>query len=156
MRTSMCLILTALAVSIILLGSCASLPTNSMSTSTNNSSTLASTSVVSNPVIAITYTQTFILQPDSGNYLFIDIVIENKGYDSFNTSPEYFRCIVNNASYSYKVDKSNLPSVNLPDGGKTSGKLAFHVPLGAGSNKVNVNMSYSGVRLYNVQWFKKF
>jgi hypothetical protein len=83
------------------------------------------------------------------------MVIENRGYDSFNTSPQYFVAVVSNARYSFNAGRSNLEAVDLPDGGKISGTLAFQVPSGAGSNKVSYSLMYSGVRLYNVQWFEK-
>ena len=102
----------------------------------------------SNPTIFITYAAVFTTQ----DFLIVDMTIENKGYDSFNTSPEYFSVVVANGEYSYDPSRSDMETVDLPDGGKLSGKLTFQVPSGTASNRVGFSMKYSGVRLYNVWW----
>ena len=114
----------------------------------------ASNIAASNPVIAITYSGTFAGQTASGLLkLVVNVTIENGGYESFNTSPERFSVTVNN--YSYRSSESDLPTVNLSDGDKIIGKLAFQVPPEAATTRVGYEMEHSGKTLHNIQWFKE-
>lgn len=80
------------------------------------------------------------------------MTIENKGYDAFNTSPEYFSVMVSNARFSCDTAGSDLKTVAIPDGGKISGRLAFQVPSGTASSKVGYRLVYTGTQVYNVWW----
>ncbi len=102
-----------------------------------------------NPTVVITYTPVF---ADSGSVLVLDMTIENRGYDSFKTAPEYFTVMVSNASFKYDPAKSDLKTVELADGARLSGRLAFTVPSGTASSKVGYRLVYTGERLYNVWW----
>jgi len=109
---------------------------------------------VSNPVITITYSGIFAGQTASGLLkLLVDLTIENRGYESFNTSPESFSVKV--SKYSYRFSESDLQTVNLADGDKIQGKLAFQVPPEAATTRVGYEMEHSGKPLHDIQWFKQ-
>lgn len=112
----------------------------------------ATTTPYSQPTIVITYTSAFRLEPGSGTLLIVDMTIENMGYTSFNTNPGYFSAVVSNLNYSCDLAASDLKLVDLPYGGKFSGKLVFKVPAGTASSKVGYNLVYSGMRPYNILW----
>jgi hypothetical protein len=119
-------------------------------------SSRASVSVSSalNPAIVITYSPVFTDYAASGNLnLLLDMTIENKGYQSFNTSPDQFAVTVNN--YTYSTRESELPAIDLPDGGLINGKLVFQVPAVAATTRVGFQVKHSGQTQYNVQWHKK-
>ncbi len=109
---------------------------------------------VSGPVIVISYTPVFTLDPGSGSRLTLDLGIENKGYPSLDTSPANFSVLVSNLPYRCDLTASSLETVDLPDGGKTSGRLVFSVPAGTASSRVGFKPVYSGIRSYNIQWVK--
>ncbi len=104
------------------------------------------------PVIYIAYEPTFVLQEGLGQVLILNLAIHNIGYNSFDTSPDYFSVIVNNKPYKYNPSLSDLRTLNVPNGGKVIGKLGFQVPSGTPSREVGFSMQYSGKQLYNVQW----
>ena len=144
------------ALATVMLGvGCTSAPAKTETVPTPTSAVLATYTPISNPVVVISYSPTFVLQAGSGNMLVVNMSIENRGYDSFNTSPEYFSVVVSNAKYSYDPAGSDLKTVEIPNGGKINGTLAFRVPLGTASSKVGYKLVYSGVRLYNVWWTEK-
>lgn len=133
---------------IVLVSSCAPAAGTSPPTAT------ASNSSVSNPVIAITYSAAFAGQTAAGYLnLIVDVTIENRGYVSFNTDPADFSVEVNN--YSYDAKESDLQIVDLPDGDRISGRLAFHVPAVAATTRVGYQMAYLGQTRYNIQWFEE-
>lgn len=124
---------------------------------------------VSNPEVSIAYSGTYMWVKESSSlYLLVNMIIENKGYESFNTSPEYFRLILGNilgqstptppisfdGALSDEKDGaySNLRSFDLQNGGKLSGTLAFQVPREILASTERYRMDYSGVRYYNIQW----
>jgi hypothetical protein len=121
--------------------------------STTTGTTTPTSTTASNPVIAITYASNVVLEPESGNYLLVDMTIENRGYAVFNTSPSYFRASINNATFTYDAARTTLAVMDLPEGGTLTGRVTFQVPLGAGSGKVTVTLAYYGVQIYNVQFF---
>jgi len=124
---------------------------------------------VSTPEVSITYSDAYMWVKDTGSlYLLVDMTIENKGYESFNTSPKYFSLAMGNilgqssstppisfdGALSDKKDGaySNLRSYDLQNGGKLSGTLAFPVPTEILSCTERYRIDYSGVRSYNIQW----
>lgn len=112
-----------------------------------------SDSPISNSVITVTYNAVFNGETASGNlYLVVDMSIDNKGYQSFNTSPSNFSVEV--GEYSYDASESELPTVELPDGGHIMGKLTFQVPPQAATSRTGYRMAYSGQTHQNVEWVK--
>lgn len=106
------------------------------------------------PAIVITYLPAFTGQTAAGTlYLVVDMTIENKGYRSFNTSPDNFSVQVNR--YSYPARKSDLPAVDLGDGDRINGKLTFQVPAVAATTRVGYKMEYSGQGRYDLQWLRQ-
>ncbi|MBP2172472.1 DUF4352 domain-containing protein [Methanococcus voltae] len=78
-------------------------------------------------------------EADSGKtFLITAIVIENKGYDEVSVNPFYFKAIVDGVGYTYSPAshslENSLESVDLRNGGKTSGLLAFEIPDDSSSN----------------------
>jgi len=112
----------------------------------------APSTTISVPVIRVEYSPTFAMI-DSRYMLFVDVTIENRGYDSFRAAPDYFHAVVSNARFDADAGLSDLTAVDIPDGGTARGTLAFEVPTGTASSKVGFNLVYSGTRLYKVQWF---
>jgi hypothetical protein len=124
---------------------------------------------VSTPEVLITYSDAYMWVKESSSlYLTVNMTIENRGYESFNTSPEYFTLFLGNVLgesvqrppisfdgvLSDKKDGaySNLRSYDLQNGGKLSGTLAFHVPPEILLCTERYRIDYSGVRSYNIQW----
>lgn len=116
---------------------------------------LVTTEPFLNPVVLISYRPAFFLQEGVGNVMVVNVSIENKGYETFNTSPELFYVNVNNATFKYYAGGTDLKAFDIPDGGKINGKLAFIVPSGTNSPRANYSLSYSGARVYNVQWIER-
>lgn len=109
---------------------------------------------VANPSVSITYSGTFAGQTASGYLnLVIDLTIENKGYESFNTSPADFSVMADD--YSYPVSGNDLQTVDLLFGDKISGKLIFQVPPEAATAKVGYQMQHSKQTLHNIKWSKE-
>jgi len=134
-----------------------------------DSSVPASTS---NAAVSITYSDTYMWVKETGSlYLLVDMTIENVGYESFNTSPEYFTLVIGNIlgqtnpippiSYDGLISNerdgaySDLRTFDLQNGGKLSGSLAFKVPAEILSSTERYRIDYSGVRSYNIMWFWK-
>ncbi len=124
---------------------------------------------VATPEVSITYSDAYMWVKESRSlYLLVDMTIENRGYESFNTSPEYFTLVLGNiigqssptppipfdGALSDKKDGaySNLRSYDLQNGGKLSGALAFQVPTEILASTERYRINYSGVRSYNIQW----
>ncbi|MCS3901014.1 hypothetical protein J3E06_000698 [Methanococcus voltae] len=94
--------------------------------------------------------------PSGKTYLITYISIENNGYDEISTSPLYFDAIVDGVGYSYASDtyslENHLESVDLRNGGKTSGLLIYEIPKGSDSyeleydpiswDKLNIKYEY--------------
>jgi hypothetical protein len=125
----------------------------------------------SGPAVLISYTgQLMWVKTTSSLYLLVDMTIENLGYESFATSPEYFKLIIGNIfgqssplapiSYDGSLTEerdgaySDLRSYDLQNGGKLSGKLAFPVPPSVLAATESYRLEYSGLRDYNVLWYK--
>ena len=106
-----------------------------------------------NPVVIIKYTPNFVLLK-SRHFLVINISIENRGYETFNTAPERFYVMVSNARFNFDPALSDLRTLDVPDRGKILGKLSFEVPSGTVSSKAGYSLGYTGDRSYNVQWFE--
>lgn len=88
-------------------------------------------------------------------YLVVSLDIENKGYDSFNTGHCFFSVVVNNVAYNVEyVGLGNiLKVVDLLNGGKISGKLAFEVPKEVTST--GYQLKYQTWKEYNIEWIKQ-
>ena len=90
-------------------------------------------------------------------YLVIDLDIENRGYDSFNTSCSCFLVIVNNVKYEYSdavLDLEDcLRNVDLLDGGRISGKTVFEVPEEV--VRSGYQLKYESWEEYSIQWIKQ-
>ena len=137
-----------------------------------NSPAPAASRPASNPVIEIAYSDALMWVRESRSlYLLVDMTIENRGYESFNTSPEYFWLVLGNifgqststppipfdGALSDLRDGaySDLRSYDLQNGGKLSGTIAFQVPTEILASTESYKIEYSGVRAYNIQWAKK-
>jgi hypothetical protein len=88
-------------------------------------------------------------------YLVVSLDIENKGYDSFNTGSWNFAAIVSNVEYdtTWVTLDDRLKVVNLLDGGRISGKLAFEVPKEVTST--GYQLKYQGWERYNIEWIEQ-
>ena len=108
----------------------------------------------SGPVIDITYSGTFGSQTASGLLkLVLDLTIENRGYESFKTSPDGFLVTVND--YPYYYSDGDLDTIELRDGEKISGEVAFQVPPEAAMTRVGYRLEHSGQNLVNIRWSKQ-
>jgi hypothetical protein len=127
---------------------------------------------VSTPEVLINYSDTYMWVNESNTlYMLVDITIENRGYESFSTSPEYFTLILGNiigqsdptppisfdGELSDEKDSaySDLRSYDLQNGGKLNGTLAFPVPVEIFKCTERYTLNYSGVRFYNIRWLWK-
>lgn len=93
---------------------------------------------------------------DSGyTYLVISLDIRNTGYDSFGTNPFYFSVIVNDVRYdtTWVGLDDELKMVDLLDGGKISGKLAFEVPEEVTST--GYQLEYQAWETCDIEWIKQ-
>jgi hypothetical protein len=88
-------------------------------------------------------------------YLVASLDIENKGYDSFSTGHCFFSVVVNNVAYNveYVGLENMLKVVDLLDGGRISGKLAFEVPKEVTS--MGYQLKYHDWKEYNIKWIKQ-
>jgi len=123
------------------------------------------------PVITISCAENFMwVKETSSLYLLVDMIIENRGYESFNTSPQYFTLVLGDIfgesgphppiqfdgllSDQRDGSYSNMRSFDLQDGAKISGTLAFKVPPSIFKSTESSKIVYLGVRSYNIQWIK--
>jgi len=89
-------------------------------------------------------------------YLVLDLHIENQGYDSFSTNPLFFYVVVSNVKYSVAFVmglENELGAVDLLDGGKAAGRIAFEVPSDVSS--AGYQIRYEAFRQYNIEWVKQ-
>ena len=88
-------------------------------------------------------------------YLVVSLDIANKGYDSFSTGSWFFSVVVNNVAYNveYVGLEDMLKVVDLLDGGRISGKLAFEVPKEVTS--LGYQLKYDAFKEYNIEWIKQ-
>lgn len=89
-------------------------------------------------------------------YLVLDLDIENRGYDSFSTNSFYFSVVVNKVEYdvAFVVGLENeLKMVDLLNGGKARGTLAFEVPTEVSS--VGYQIKYEAFTRYDIDWIKQ-
>jgi hypothetical protein len=123
------------------------------------------------PVILISYAEGFMWTKETSTlYMLVEMTIENRGYESFNTSPQYFTLILGDifgepgpyapipfdGELSDQRDEaySDLRSYDLQNGGKINGTLAFKVPTFIFKATEPCKINYSGLRTYNIQWKK--
>lgn len=87
----------------------------------------------------------------------VSLDIKNNGYDSFSTNPFYFSVIVNNVEYDTAwvcvMLEDELKIVDLLDGGRIFGKLAFEVPKEVTST--GYQLKYQAWEEYNIEWIKQ-
>ena len=89
-------------------------------------------------------------------YLVLDLDIENRGYDSFSTNPLNFSVVVNNVKYNvaWVTTENLLKAVDLLNGGKANGTLAFEVPTEVSS--AGYQIRYAGfLTEYDIEWIKQ-
>ena len=88
-------------------------------------------------------------------YLVVSLDIENKGYESFSTNSFYFSVIVSNVEYdtAWVALEDELKTVDLLNGGSTSGKLTFEVPEEVTST--GNQLKYQAWETYNIKWIKE-
>jgi len=89
-------------------------------------------------------------------YLVLDLHIENQDYDSFSTNPLFFYVVVSNVKYSVAFVmglENELGTVDLLDGGKATGRIAFEVPSDVSS--AGYQIRYEAFRQYNIEWVKQ-
>lgn len=99
------------------------------------------------------YMEEWLYEADPGyTYLVVSLDIENKGYESFNTGSWNFAAIVSNVEYdtTWVTLDDRLKVVNLLDGGRISGKLAFEVPKEVTST--GYQLKYQAWESYNIEW----
>lgn len=98
-------------------------------------------------------------QADPGyTFLVLDLDIENQGYDSFKVYTALFSVVVNNVSYDevgFAVEASNLKSVDLLDGGRVTGTVAFEVPVEVSSAGFEPKYWDYGYTECRVEWIKQ-
>lgn len=102
------------------------------------------------------YLEEWMYEADPGyTYLVVSLDIENNGYDSFSIAGGYFSAVVNNVAYNvvYVGLENMLKVVDLLDGGRISGKLAFEVPKEVTS--LGYQLKYEGFKEYNIKWIKQ-
>ena len=87
-------------------------------------------------------------------FLVVNLEIENRGYDSFSTNPFFFSVVVSNVKYSttFTMLDNQLKAVDLLNGGKVVGKLAFEVPEDVPS--VGYQIIYQAFKKYNIEWIE--
>ena len=104
------------------------------------------------------YIEEWLYEADPGHtYLVVSLDIENKGYESFYTNPFNFAVIVSHVAYdpatpTWGMD-DRLKTVDLLDGGRISGKLAFEVPEEVTS--IGYQLKYQGFKSYNIEWIEQ-
>ncbi len=90
--------------------------------------------------------------PQGKKYMILTLEIENRGYNTFSTNPLYWKVEVDNIQYSISIATysliDKLDTVEIKDGGKIKGTLAFEVPEGAKEYKVK----YDAFQEYNIIW----
>lgn len=95
------------------------------------------------------------IAPAGKVYLVFTLEIENKGYVKFNTNPNYWKFAAQNVEYSYSPATfslaNKLETVDILDGGKVKGDIAFEIPAGL-SAESQIRLSYQGLGNYNVVW----
>lgn len=89
------------------------------------------------------------------DFLVVDMVIENHGYESFSVAPIYFSVVIDGVEYPYElmatvslndVHKSPLNTLKILDGGKVEGSLAFKIP----QDKTSYILKYIGYGSYDI------
>lgn len=91
--------------------------------------------------------------PQGKTYLIVTLEIENKGYKKFNTNSFYWEAEVNKLRYSASSAtfslNDKLELVDVLDGGKVKGSIAFEVPEGTVSYTTYYNAPFTN---YNIVW----
>ena len=126
-------------------------------------------SSASGPAIDIPYKTTLMWLPAPGTqylkvdppgnlYLVVEMTIENVGYEAFDTNPDFFSVDVSSTvrSVTSEVEEELIDwrELNIPNGGKYTGLLAFHIPTEVAQSfyRWEYTMAYNGVRSYNVNF----
>ena len=86
-------------------------------------------------------------------FLIVTMTIENKGYESINTNPNYFNVVVDKIKYDYTSETYQLPDkldiIDILNGGTITGSIAFSVPIGTTQYKFSYDKAYSN---YNIEY----
>lgn len=88
-------------------------------------------------------------------FLIVTMTIENHGYDTINTNPNYFSVITNNIKYDYTSStyslEDKLDTADILNGGSMKGSMAFEVPADTNEFKLQYK-SYTDYNvIYNVE-----
>ncbi len=84
-------------------------------------------------------------------FLIVTMTIENKGYQSLNTNPNYFNIVIDNIKYSYAPETyqltDKLETIDILNGGTITGSIAFSVPKNTTQYKFSYEQAF---RNYNI------
>lgn len=90
--------------------------------------------------------------PSSGtNLVLVNLIVENHGYDMFETNKAYFSVVVNSIVYNYDSScfaNDILPDTKVANGGTATGNVTFALPEPVG----DITMQYTGPGHYNIEW----
>ena len=100
------------------------------------------------------------IKADPGyTYLIVNLDIENNGYNSFSTNPSNFSAIVNNVGYDVAGGtlrlENRLKEVDLLNGGRISGEIAFKLPKGVVTTGYQLRYKPSHWGKHNIRWIKQ-
>ena len=96
--------------------------------------------------------------PRGNLYLVVEMIIENKNYESFNINPEYFsveaRCPKTSVTARVQKELIDWRELDLQNNGRYKGSLLFNIPAEIAQSfyRWEYKMIYTGVRTYNIQW----
>lgn len=83
------------------------------------------------------------LAPEGKQYLITKINIQNHGYETFDTHPIQWSLTYDNVKGYKPTLDTKMPILNLLDGGKAEGVIAFEVPE---SSSRSYALNYQGVK----------
>ncbi len=86
-------------------------------------------------------------------FLIVTMTIDNKGYESINTNPNYFNVVVDKIKYDYTSETysltDKLDTIDILNGGTITGSIAFLVPTGTTQYKFSYDQPFSN---YNIEY----
>ena len=93
------------------------------------------------------------VQADSGrDFLILDMIIDNIGYESFSTNPYWFHVIAENIEYDFDfhlVLMEDWETVDVLDGETFQGTIVFQIPESADSFTLGYESSLAE---YKIVW----
>jgi hypothetical protein len=99
-----------------------------------------------------------VVEPPGSLYLVVEMTIVNDGYESFNTSPQFFTLQASSERVSVPAvvqqELIDWRVVDLQNQGRHTGVLFFRIPTEIAQSfyRWEYKMHYSGNRAYNVSW----